>query len=76
MRIRLFHITYGSQTMSQIQRLFRDRRGATLTEYIILVGIVALIAYGGFKMFGDKVKGAVESQGNSVGNVNSALGGP
>jgi Flp pilus assembly pilin Flp len=61
--------------MNNIRRFIRDSRGATLTEYIILVGIVALIAYGGFKMFGDKVKGEVEAQGNSIGNVNSALGG-
>ena len=32
-----------------------DTRGANLVEYIILVGVVALIALAGFKLFGTKV---------------------
>ena len=60
--------------MKAIRQFIQDRRGATLTEYIILVGIVALIAYGGFKLFGDKVKTEIEAQGNSVGSVNNTLG--
>jgi pilus assembly protein Flp/PilA len=58
------------------QRFFRDDRGATMIEYVIMVGIVALIAYGGFQMFGQKVKSQIETQGNSVGAVNGALGPP
>lgn len=60
--------------MGNMRRLVRDEKGASLVEYIILVGIVALIAFGGFKYFGSKVTGAVHSQGDSVGQVNTQLG--
>jgi|GEM_PF-394658 len=54
--------------------LLADRRGASLVEYIILVGIVALIAFGGFKYFGDNVRSKVDHQADAVGQVNGALG--
>lgn len=54
--------------------LLADRRGASLVEYIILVGIVALIAFGGFKYFGANVRAKVDHQADSVGQVNGALG--
>lgn len=60
--------------MNRIRRFVRDTRGATMTEYIILVGIVALIAYAGFQAFGQRVTTEIEAQGNSVGSVNSQLG--
>ncbi|MBI5537783.1 MAG: Flp family type IVb pilin [Deltaproteobacteria bacterium] len=50
-------------------RLFRDRRGANLVEYIILVGVVALIALAGFKVFGSKVRQKIDNQADQVGNI-------
>jgi Flp pilus assembly pilin Flp len=47
-----------------------DTRGANLVEYIILVGVVALIALAGFKLFGTKVTDKVNEQGDSVGAIN------
>ncbi len=35
--------------------LIRDTRGANLVEYIILVGVIALVAIAGFKAFGTRV---------------------
>ncbi len=52
--------------------LLRDRRGANLVEYIILVGVIALIAIAGFKVFGGKVWDKATKQGESVGNINGA----
>lgn len=52
--------------------LLRDRRGANLVEYIILVGVIALIAIAGFKIFGGKVWDKATKQGESVGNINGA----
>jgi Flp pilus assembly pilin Flp len=60
--------------MSTMKRLVRDNKGASLVEYIILVGIVALIAFGGFKYFGSQVTQKIHDQGSSVSNVNGALG--
>lgn len=48
----------------------KDTRGANLVEYIILVGVVALIALAGFKLFGDNVTQKVEQQAGSVGAIN------
>jgi Flp pilus assembly pilin Flp len=55
---------------SAMQRLIKDRRGANLVEYIILVGVIALIAIAGFKMFGGKVREKVDQQAGSVGGIN------
>ncbi len=54
------------------RRLVADRRGANLVEYIILVGVVALIAIAGFKVFGSKVRGKIDEQAGSVSDINGA----
>jgi Flp pilus assembly pilin Flp len=48
----------------------KDTRGANLVEYIILVGVVALIALAGFKIFGKGVTDKVNEQATSVGAIN------
>ena len=53
-----------------LARFRRDTRGANMVEYILLVGVVALIAIAGFKLFGGKVKDKINEQGQSVGGVN------
>jgi pilus assembly protein Flp/PilA len=53
-----------------LRELVRDRRGANLVEYIILVGVVALIAIAGFKVFGGKVREKIDEQAGSVGEIN------
>ena len=47
----------------------KDTRGANLVEYIILVGVVALIALAGFKIFGQKVNSKINDQASQVGNL-------
>jgi Flp pilus assembly pilin Flp len=49
--------------------LLRDQRGANLVEYIILVGVVALIALAGFKVFGERVDTKVKRQADKVGEI-------
>jgi pilus assembly protein Flp/PilA len=51
------------------KKLLKDRRGANLVEYIILVGVVALIALAGFKIFGQKVQSKIEQQSDTVGGI-------
>ncbi len=58
--------------MNTMMRLFRDRRGANMVEYIILVGMVALIAFAGFKYFGSQVQQKINQQGGAVNGVNGA----
>jgi Flp pilus assembly pilin Flp len=55
--------------MQKLHKLFRDNRGANLVEYIILVGVVALIALAGFKIFGKKVENKINEQADKVGTI-------
>ena len=52
--------------------LFADTRGANLVEYVILVGVIALIAIAGFKVFGNNVRAKVDEQAGSVSGINGA----
>jgi Flp pilus assembly pilin Flp len=47
----------------------KDTRGANLVEYIILVGVVALIALAGFKAFGTSVTTKINDQSGKVGGI-------
>jgi Flp pilus assembly pilin Flp len=49
----------------------KDTRGANMVEYIILVGVVAILAMAGFKLFGSSVKTEIQGQGNTVSGVQS-----
>ncbi len=51
------------------KNLLADKRGANLVEYIILVGVVALIALAGFKIFGQKVNSKINDQASQVGGI-------
>ena len=59
-------------SLMRTKKLIEDTRGANLVEYIILVGVIALIAIAGFKMFGQKVTDKVNEQAGSVGGINGA----
>lgn len=54
---------------SPIENLLHDEHGANLVEYVILVGVVALIAIAGFKAFGETVDNKVEEQSAKVEQI-------
>jgi Flp pilus assembly pilin Flp len=54
------------------KNLLTDTRGANIVEYIILVGVVALIAIAGFKIFGTSVEAKITEQGGAVNGINGA----
>ena len=58
--------------MNRKLSLLHDTRGANLVEYIILVGVIALIALAGFKAFGNRVNDKVNEQAGSVSGINGA----
>jgi pilus assembly protein Flp/PilA len=49
--------------------LIRDTKGANLTEYIVIVGVVALLAIGGFRIFGSTVSQKSETQAGQVARL-------
>jgi len=51
------------------KKMLKDTRGANLVEYIILVGVIALIALAGFKMFGQQVTTKIQTQSGTVGGI-------
>ena len=55
-----------------LERLLRDRRGANLVEYIILVGVVALLAIGAFKTFGGELSTKIGNQATTVQGINDS----
>jgi pilus assembly protein Flp/PilA len=58
--------------LAKLNRLLRDDRGANMVEYIILVGVVAILAMAGFKYFGSSVQAKIQAQGDTVGSVQSS----
>jgi Flp pilus assembly pilin Flp len=53
----------------KINKLLKDNRGANLVEYIILVGVIALVALIGFKTFGTSVKSKINDQAGKVDGI-------
>ena len=58
------------RSLSLVRRLKRDTLGANMVEYIILVGVVALLAIVAFKFFNSSVKTKVNQQADSVNKIN------
>ncbi len=57
---------------SKIQKLIRDSNGAGMVEYIILVGLVALMCTVAYKTFGTDVSDKIKAQGDAVNGINSS----
>jgi Flp pilus assembly pilin Flp len=49
-----------------VTELARDQRGATMVEYVILVGVVAIAAMSAFKTFGSQVRAKIDQQADTV----------
>ncbi len=56
---------------ARFKALVSDTRGANMVEYIILVGVVAILAMAGFKYFGKNVNNTISLQAHTVGEVQS-----
>lgn len=63
-----------NKNRSSIRNFVRATRGANMVEYIILVGLVALICIGGYTVFGDKVNKSIGAQASTVSTVNTSAG--
>lgn len=57
-------------SLMSTKKLLDDKKGANLVEYIILVGVIALIAIAGFKIFGTSVQKKIQDQASSVDDIN------
>jgi Flp pilus assembly pilin Flp len=55
--------------MNQLKRMIKDTRGANFVEYMIIVGVVALLAIGAFTTFGADVQGKITEEGGKVTGI-------
>jgi pilus assembly protein Flp/PilA len=51
------------------RRLVRDQRGAAITEYLIIVGLVAIICIAAYRAFGNVILGRIQNQTGQVGGI-------
>ncbi len=54
---------------SALKKFVRNDKGATLMEYIMLAGLIAIVAFAGFKAFGSSVNSKISSQAGAVGGI-------
>ena len=59
----------NTHPMNAMKKLTRDERGATLMEYIMLAGLVAIAAFAGFRLFGQDVQTAISGQASTVSSI-------
>ena len=57
---------------SDLNSIAYDKRGAGFTEYLILVGLIALIGMGAFELFGAEVVTTVTNHTGAVTNLATA----
>jgi Flp pilus assembly pilin Flp len=59
-----------------LDRFLRDRTGQGLTEYILIIVVIAILAYFSVQMFGGKVGEAARRAGDAVTNGSCCTGHP
>ncbi len=59
----------GTPMKSLLRKLAHDTRGAGFVEYIILVGVVALLCVAAFRQFGTDVGDKIKNQGGEVKGI-------
>jgi Flp pilus assembly pilin Flp len=62
--------------MQKLLKLIKDRRGAGMTEYIILVGVIALLSIAAFRFFGKSVSEKIQKQSDTVKGIEVGEVGP
>ena len=53
--------------IQKIRRFMQGRRGQGMSEYIIMVGLIAIAAIGIYTIFGDQVRSAMSAIGRQLG---------
>ena len=55
-------------------RLARDRRGASLIEYVLVVGLVAVVALAGYRTFGQRAQAKADAQAKCISALSCGSG--
>lgn len=54
---------------STARELVHDRRGAAITEYLIIVGLVAIICIAAYRAFGNAIMNRVNTQTGQINGI-------
>ena len=54
---------------NSLAKFVRDEKGATMVEYILLVGVVALLSIVAFTTFGGDVQAKIKAEGDAVTGI-------
>ena len=63
------NFVHAKQLLKNAKQLAKDTRGANMVEYIIMVGLIAIIAMAGFRYFGTQIQQKINQQGQTVNGV-------
>ncbi|AKU94085.1 hypothetical protein AKJ09_00749 [Labilithrix luteola] len=55
--------------MKSMSKLVKDTRGANFVEYLVIVGVVALVGLTAFVAFGGKVTTKIGQEGDRVNSI-------
>jgi Flp pilus assembly pilin Flp len=66
----------AQQRIQGWDRIVRDRTGQGLTEYILIIVVIAILAIFSVQMFGGKVGEAAKRAGDAVTNGSCCTGHP
>jgi pilus assembly protein Flp/PilA len=64
-----------SRAALALGKLRRDERGASFVEYVIVVGLIAIVCIAAFGDFGSAINTTIGNQANSIRNMGAGGGG-
>ena len=54
----------------RFNKFIQDTRGANLVEYVILVGVIAILVLGAARLFGKNLDSKMSAQAGQVSGIN------
>jgi pilus assembly protein Flp/PilA len=57
------------EAMNEMKELAKDTRGSNFVEYMIICGVVALLAIVAFTQFGTDVQQKIQEEGTAVSGI-------
>jgi len=59
--------------MDSLKRAFRNEKGQGMVEYILLVLLIAIVAFGAFKLLGEEVENRANEATTKLNSVSSCF---
>ncbi|MCE5299528.1 MAG: Flp family type IVb pilin [Spirochaetia bacterium] len=57
-----------------MKKVLTRKKGQGMTEYILIIALVAILVLGAVKIFGGKVKGGFDKASEKIGDVTDNMG--